>query len=284
MDYDRETIGPRPDATRRVLRSLGRVLGVLLAVAVVGGTLVLCAGTLLVGVLADDTGYREPRTAVDWMQAIDRATSALMFASGALAVALLVTCLIAVAGAFGRRTSWTVIGVVCSALLALALVSVSVSGQVESLVARASSAVGNAPAVAPIPPSPPAPDPLTVDEARAEILAMVSTTIDAAAAPVTTADGSPPIVDPAQLQAAPCGEVGSRLTLTAELATADNAASLVAILAAWDAAGYLPDRAMQEDIRYSTTLPVERLSIRDKTTIDGLLHLSVQSACAVAGG
>ncbi|MDR7183703.1 hypothetical protein J2X85_000726 [Microbacterium trichothecenolyticum] len=41
---------------------------------------------------------------------------------------------------------------------------------------------------------------------------------------------------------------------------------------------------MQEDIRYSTTLPVERLSIRDKTTIDGLLHLSIQSACAVAGG
>ena len=263
---------------------MGRILGVLLAVAVVGGTLVLCAGAFLVGVLADDTGYSEPRTAVDWMQAIDRAASALMFAAGALAVALVVTCLIAVAGAFARRTSWTVIGVVCSALLALAVVSVSVSGQVESLVARASSAVGNVPAVAPIPSPSPAPDRLTVDDAREEMLVMLSTTIDAAAAPVTTADGSPPIVDPGQLRAAPCGEVGSRLALTTELATADNAASLVAILAAWDAAGYLPDRAMQEDIRYSTALPVERLSIRDKTTIDGLIHLSIQSACAVAGG
>ncbi|MFB7894428.1 hypothetical protein ACFC1I_19655 [Microbacterium sp. NPDC056044] len=254
----------------------------LLAVAVVGGTLVLCAGAFLVGVLADDTGYSEPRTAVEWMQAIDRA--AVMFAAGALAVALVVTCLIAVAGAFARRTSWTVIGVVCSALLALSVVSVSVSGQVESLVARATSAVGNVPAVAPIPSPSPAPEMLTVDDAREEVLVMLSTTIGAAAAPVTTSDGSPPLVDPAQLQAAPCGGVGSRMAFTTELATADNAASLVAILAAWGAAGYLPDRAMQEDIRYSTTLPVERLSIRDKTTIDGLLHLSIQSACAVAGG
>ena len=265
-------------------RSLGRVLGVLLAVAVVGGTLVLCAGAFLVGVLADDTGYSEPRTAAEWMQAIDRATSALMFATGTLAVALLVTCLIAVAGAAGRRTSWTVVGVVCSALLALALVSVTVSGQVEALVARASAAVGSAPAAAPIPPSAPAPDPLTIDEAREEMLAMLSTTIDAAAAPVTTADGSPPAADASQLQAAPCGEAGSRLALTTELATADNAASLAAILAAWDAAGYLPDRAIQEDIRYSTSLPVERLSIRDRTTIDGLIHLRIESACAVAVG
>jgi len=99
MDSDRETIGASTGDRRRVLRTLGRILGVLLAVAVVGGTLVLCAGAFLVGVLADDTGYSEPRTAVDWMQAIDRATSALMFAAGALAVALVVTCLIAVAGA-----------------------------------------------------------------------------------------------------------------------------------------------------------------------------------------
>ncbi|MDR7187603.1 hypothetical protein J2Y46_000419 [Microbacterium sp. BE35] len=284
MDSDRKTIGANHGDIRRVLRSVGRVFGVVLAVAVVGGTLVLCAGALLVGVLADDTGYREPRTAVEWMQAIDRAASALMFAAGALAVALVVTCVIAVAGAFARRTSWSVIGVVCSGLLALAIVGVGVSGQVESLVARAVSAVGNAPAVAPIPSPSPAPDPLTVDDARQEMLAMFSTTIDAAAAPVTTADGSPLIVDAAQLQAAPCGEVGSRLALTTELATADNAASLDAILAAWDAAGYLPDRAMQEDIRYSATLPVERLSIGDTTTIDGLLHVSIQSACAVAGG
>ena len=283
MDFDRETIGLTGSDTHRIWRSVGRVLGVLLAVGVVGGTLVLCAGALLVGILADDTGYSEPRTVVGWMQALDRATSALLFTSAVLAVALVVTCLIAVAGALGRRIGWTVVGVGCSALLALALVGVIAGGsQVESLVDRAESAVGSAPAVAPIPP-PAEPDPLTVDEARDAMLGMLSTSIDAATPPVTTADGSPPVVDASQLRAVPCGDTGTRWGVGLELSTADNAASLAAILAAWDGAGYLADRAMQEDIRYSTTLPIERMSIRDKTTIDGLLSLGFESACAVAG-
>ena len=83
------------------------------------------------------------------------------------------------------------------------------------------------------------------------------------------------------MAAAPCGEVGARLTVDLTFRTGDNAASLVRILAAWDSAGYMPDRAMQEDFRYSTELPIERMRIRDSTTIDGMLHLKLETACAV---
>ncbi|MBD3941897.1 hypothetical protein IF188_09345 [Microbacterium sp. NEAU-LLC] len=88
------------------------------------------------------------------------------------------------------------------------------------------------------------------------------------------------VIDDSLLLTAACNEAGSRLTASLQLATGDNADSLTAILGAWDAAGYLPDRVMQEDIRDSTTLPIERTSIRDRTTIDGLPHLEVMGACS----
>jgi len=258
---------------------------VLAAVAVVGGTVVLSAGALLVALLAGDAGYSDPVTAGGWLRVIAASTWVLLHTSATLAVALLVTCLITVIGGLRRYVGWTVTGGVCSALLALALVAVSFGGdQVRALVDRATAAIGGTPVVAPLPSPTPSPEPLTVDEARAATVDMLSVTIAAAVMPVTTADGYPPIADASQLQAAPCGESGVRSAIAFELSTGDNAASLPAILAAWDAAGYLPDRAMQEDIRYSATLPVERMSIRDTTTIDGFLHVSIQSACAVAGG
>ncbi|GAB3617035.1 hypothetical protein GCM10027416_15920 [Okibacterium endophyticum] len=73
------------------------------------------------------------------------------------------------------------------------------------------------------------------------------------------------------------------LNLTLDFHTADNARSLERILNAWDAAGYAPDRAMQQDIRYSGSLPVEMMSIRDATSIDGLIHMQITSRCTVAG-
>lgn len=33
-------------------------------------------------------------------------------------------------------------------------------------------------------------------------------------------------------------------------------------------------------IRYSDALPVEKMSIRDSTTIDGLIHMQVTSQCS----
>ncbi len=61
--------------------------------------------------------------------------------------------------------------------------------------------------------------------------------------------------------------------------TDDNARSVARILGVWDEAGYESDRAMQEDIRYSETAPVARMTIRDTTSIDGLVRMTLTSAC-----
>ena len=65
--------------------------------------------------------------------------------------------------------------------------------------------------------------------------------------------------------------------------THDNAVSLERILAAWTAEGYASDRAIQIDIRYSESLPVESLSIRDSSTIDGMIWMQILSQCVPAG-
>ena len=164
----------------------------------------------------------------------------------------------------------------------LALVGVAVAGhQVEALAARAVAAVGSTPAIAVPPPPPSVADQHTVAEAREEMLRMLSASVAAAAEPVTNEGGAEPSIDDSLLGSVACGDTGSRVVASVTLKTGENAASLRSILSVWDAAGYLPDRATQEDLRYSTTLPIERMSIRDTTTIDGFLHLSVESACAV---
>jgi len=118
----------------------------------------------------------------------------------------------------------------------------------------------------------------------AGISEMAELSLASAVEPVRTADGE--AVDPAALPRAstPCGEDGSASSLSLAFQTGDNAASLERILSAWDAAGYLPDRAMQQDIRHSSTLPVEKMTIRDSTTIDGLIHMEIIGQCAVASG
>lgn len=132
----------------------------------------------------------------------------------------------------------------------------------------------------PIPPAPAKPtyDP---DEARAGLQDMVAASLDAAVGPVRDSSGG--LLDPAELSvvSTACGENGSRSGLGFTFATADNGSSLARILQVWDAEGYSPDRAMQEDIRYSDTLPVEKMSIRDSTTIDGLIHMQLTSQCSV---
>lgn len=90
-------------------------------------------------------------------------------------------------------------------------------------------------------------------------------TIDASAAipsPVPCADGS-----------------GMRHHVDLTFRTDDNARSVARILGVWDDAGYESDRAMQEDIRYSDTAPVARMTIRDTTSIDGLVRMTLTSAC-----
>lgn len=132
----------------------------------------------------------------------------------------------------------------------------------------------------PIPATPTAPA-YSANEARAALDSMVAASLDAAVGPVLDSAGQ--LLERRELApvATACGEDGSRTGLAFTFKTADNAASLARILQIWDAEGYDADRAMQEDIRYSSSLPVERMSIRDSTTIDGLIHMQVTSRCGV---
>ncbi|MFF7682987.1 hypothetical protein ACFZA2_09495 [Microbacterium sp. NPDC007973] len=116
----------------------------------------------------------------------------------------------------------------------------------------------------------PAPAPLLGDT-RAEVARMVQVTLDAATAPVRDADGA--FVEAPAASDLPCdGTTGIALVF----ATGDNSASYASILAAWDAEGFSADRAMQEDLRDNG---VVRLAARDRSTIDGLLHLSLTAPC-----
>lgn len=132
----------------------------------------------------------------------------------------------------------------------------------------------------------PSPSPLTppvysTDEARASLEKMMDASLAAAVGPFWDTSGN--AIDPQEYTAVSteCGDNSARIGVTVEFTTADNAASLTRILQAWDAAGYSPDRATQEDIRYSDTLPIEKMSIRDSTTIDGLIRMEITSQCSV---
>ncbi|MDN3496917.1 hypothetical protein QL996_13325 [Planococcus sp. APC 4015] len=130
-------------------------------------------------------------------------------------------------------------------------------------------------------PTPPDPPEYEVEELQKHVQDMVRASIAAAVGSAVDAEGQPVSAQSATVQGIVCGVDGTRVGLTLDFRTADNAESLTRILHAWDTAGYLPDRAMQEDIRYSETLPIEKMSIRDSGTIDGLIHMTVTSRCVL---
>jgi len=132
------------------------------------------------------------------------------------------------------------------------------------------------PAEAPVP---------SYDEAalRAGVAEMLSASLAAAEGPVLDAAGIPIDLGALVPSMSTCEGGGTQLGIGLEFSTADNAASVRRILGVWDAAGYEPDRAMQNDMRYSERLPARSLSIRDTTTIDGLVRMSIISACSPAG-
>ena len=75
-----------------------------------------------------------------------------------------------------------------------------------------------------------------------------------------------------------CDADSMQSTVPAEFATSDNAAAVARILATWDAAGFDTDRAIQTDIRFDPDSGVT-LRISDRSTIDGLIHLSITTPC-----
>ncbi|WES63955.1 hypothetical protein P0L94_15985 [Microbacter sp. GSS18] len=267
----------------RAVRITLQILNVLAAVAAVGVTLALCGGALLFAALTGDTTYNEPTTAAGWIDEIAQSAGNLLTLSAILAVALIVACAVAVGAALLRRTVWIIIGGLCGILLAAAQIGVIYAKtEFDALANRAIAAVGNTVAIEPQPPAEPEPEPITLQDARDEMTRMLEATLNAAVPPVVGENGDPIIIDDIEIRATACDEQGAKLWAALTLTTGDNAGSLASILGAWDRAGYLPDRAMQEDVRYSTTLPLERMSIRDKTTIDGYIHMGIASACAMA--
>ena len=131
-------------------------------------------------------------------------------------------------------------------------------------------------------PAPPVVPVYDIRDLHKGIREMAAVSIAAAVGPVVGSDGEP--IDPEAITpvSTTCDEGGTRGGVALEFTTADNAGSLAGILSAWDAAGYSPDRAMQEDIRYSESLPVYKMSIRDSTSIDGLIRMQIISQCSTA--
>lgn len=259
-----------------------RAIKALAILTLVIGTIVLCGATVLFVMLSGDVGYDKPVTAAGWLEEIAEAASAKSAASAILSMTLLVVCVIIAIAIWRRSVEWLAAGLVCGVLLSGSLGLVAWGDDnVDRLTEMATSAIGNTPAIMPPGGTTPAPDPLTVTQARDEITRMLHATIEASTPPLRTPEDAPVTVHQTPVSASPCGEVGARLSVDLAFSTGDNAASLVRILAAWDSAGYMPDRAMQEDIRYSTELPIERMSIRDSTSVDGMIHLTLESACAV---
>lgn len=118
-----------------------------------------------------------------------------------------------------------------------------------------------------------------VDEIRASVRKMVDMSVAVAVGPVRDAAGRRFDLEALDVTSNPCDDGGVVVSIGLEFETADNATSLTRILSAWEAAGYQSDRAMQHDIRFSETLPIETMSMSDSTTIDGLLHMQITSRC-----
>lgn len=122
--------------------------------------------------------------------------------------------------------------------------------------------------------------PASVDE---EIRRLLDDSLAATSGTPVGSTGTPVDSSTATLSQVPCVDgTGKQHHIDLEFRTDDNPRSVARILEVWDAAGYERDRAMQEDIRYSETDPVARMTIRDTTSVDGLVRMTITSACMPA--
>ncbi|WP_262001479.1 hypothetical protein [Microbacterium sp. Mcb102] len=138
------------------------------------------------------------------------------------------------------------------------------------------------PLPSPAPATTPEPAPVTAASVDDETTELVSASLDAASGTAVDASGAPIDTAALPIRSVACAEgPGTRRELRLDFRTDDNTRSVADILKIWDRAGYEKDRAMQEDIRYSEGRPVERMSVRDTSSTDGLVHLTVSSACIV---
>lgn len=124
-------------------------------------------------------------------------------------------------------------------------------------------------------PMPTAPTPVSLERAEAELERMYAATLAAVPGAVGT-DGR--TVASSAPTRTTCDRGASQSVLTFALTTEDNATSLTKILAAWDAAGYEIDRAIQTDVRFDPVTTVT-LRIADRSTIDETIHGVITTGC-----
>ena len=130
----------------------------------------------------------------------------------------------------------------------------------------------------PVAPTPTPKPPLSLPDAEKVMADMYRQTQNVVPG-ATDADGDP--WAPVAPTRTACDADSMQSTVSAEFATSDNAAALARILATWDAAGFAADRAIQTDIRFDPDSGVA-LRISDRSTIDGLIHLSLTTPCLPA--
>lgn len=130
------------------------------------------------------------------------------------------------------------------------------------------------------PPSEPAAAPLDSAAIDEEMRLLLKDSLDAAAGTPVDASGATLDAGSVPSTVEPCIDgAGVQQELVVEFRTDDNAESVARILRLWDGHGYDADRAMQEDIRFSVGDAVERMTIRDRSTIDGLIRMAMTSGC-----
>ncbi|PRB25331.1 hypothetical protein CQ037_14900 [Microbacterium sp. MYb50] len=133
-------------------------------------------------------------------------------------------------------------------------------------------------------PTRPSAEPATAPAVESDMREIIGASFAAASGTVVDASGAPLDASTLSMISTPCTEgAGTRREVQIGFRTDDNTRSVERILAVWDQAGYEKDRAMHEDIRYSETLPIARLGIKDTSSIDGLIHLTSASVCVPAG-
>ena len=265
----------------RAVQHMALVGGAVVAVLSVG---LICLFVAFVVVFGVSTGYSAPDTAAGWAAAIAEAIGVLSFGITVSTIGLILAATVSVTLARTRHRTGRNGAALCAALFAATLLFAVIGGsaQLRDIAARAEAAAVEVGPI-PVPWADPTPETLTYAQAHSEVSKMVRLSLDAAVGAVVAADGRPVDAGVIIPEMSACGEARTKLSVTLSVRTEDNARSLQRILAAWTAAGYATDRAMQSDIRYSDSLPVESLTIRDSSTIDGLIRLQILSQCLVAG-
>lgn len=263
--------------------------GVAIACVLVA-TLLACGVVLLGSAIAGGfwgTDALTPSSAMDRIAQTTHEHMQMMVGGGIL---LLIAVSVFVLAALLRNLAWSLAGVAATLMAAAALIgasALSVHGMNHAAViaedtfqrheeAEEEHASDHAPGVGdgstPVGGSP------SLDDVRAEIRDLLDGMVEVGTAPVVTDGGERFDPSTVEISEAVC-DGGSRLRVRAAVATGDNGASLPRMVDVWTWAGYTDSIAMQKHILASDTLPIERATLHDRTTIDGLIHLTIDSRC-----